>query len=98
MKDDPRPFNTPERPTLAAEDVPGLGQTVITLTHELYILIDRIATLEAVLEGHGLNVGEEIEAFKPNEAQQQRLNEYGRALVARVTNALAGKLDPLPGA
>lgn len=96
MSADPGSFNNPDRPTLTADDMPGVGQAVMTLTHELYVLIDRIAALEAVLERHGLNVGEEIEAYKPSKAQQQQLNERGRALVARVTNALAGQLDPLP--
>ena len=76
--------------------MPGVGQAVMTLTHELYVLIDRIAALEAVLARHGLNVGEEIEAFKPDAEQQERLNERGRDLAARVANALAGELDPLP--
>ena len=96
MNDDPRSFNSPDRPTLTADDMPGVGQAVMTLTHELYVLIDRIAALEAILERHGLNVSDEIEAYKPNEKQQERLNQRGRALVARVTNALAGELDPLP--
>ena len=96
MNDDPRSFNSPDRPTLTADDMPGVGQAVMTLTHELYVLIDRIAALEAVLERHGLNVSDEIEAYKPNQEQQERLNQRGRALVARVTNALAGELDPLP--
>jgi len=96
MSNDPRSFNNPDRPTLTADDMPGVGQALVTLTHELYVLIDRIAALEAVLKRHGLNVSEEIEAFKPDAEQQQKLNERGRALVARVTNALAGKLDPLP--
>ena len=96
MSDDPKSFNHPDRPTLTADDLPGVGQALVTLTHELYVLIDRIAALEAVLKRHGLNVSEEIEAFKPDAEQQQKLNERGRALVGRVTNALAGKLDPLP--
>lgn len=96
MSDDPRSFNNPDRPTLTADDMPGVGQAVLTLTHELYVLIDRIAALEAVLERHGLSVAEEIEAFKPGPKQQERLNRRGRALIARVTNALAGELDPLP--
>ena len=96
MNDDPRSFNNPDRPTLTTDDMPGLGQAVMTLTHELYVLIDRIAALEAVLERHGLNVGEEIEAYKPTEEQQERLNKRGRDLVARVTNALAGQLDQIP--
>ena len=96
MKADPKSFNHPDRPTLTTDDLPGVGQALLTLTHELYILIDRIAALEAVLERHGLNVSQEIEAFKPDTRQQQQLNERGRALVARVSNALAGELDPLP--
>ena len=96
MNDDPRSFNNPDRPTLTADDMPGVGQAVMTLTHELYVLIDRIAALEAVLERHGLDVSTEVEGFKPDAEQQERLNERGRALVARVTNALAGKPDPLP--
>ena len=96
MNDDPRSFNNPDRPTLTADDMPGVGQAVMTLTHELYVLIYRIAALEDVLERHGLDVGTEIEAFKPDAEQQERLNVRGRALVARVTNALAGKPDPLP--
>ncbi len=96
MNNNPRSFNQPNRPTLTADDMPGVGQAVLTLTHELYVLIDRVAALEAVLKRHGLNVGEEIESFKPDAEQQERLNERGRALVARVTNALAGKLDPIP--
>ena len=31
-----------------------------------------------------------------NDTLQPRLRQRGRALVGRVTNALAGKLDPLP--
>ena len=96
MNGAPRSFNNPDRPTLTVDDMPGVGQAVLTLTHELYVLIDRIAALEAVLKRHGLNVSKEIEAFRPDAEQQERLNERGRALVARVTNALAGKLDPLP--
>ena len=96
MNDDPRSFNNPDRPTLTADDLPGVGQAVMTLTHELYVLIDRLAALEAVLERHGLDVSAEIEAFKPDAKQQERLNKRGRALVSRVTNAIAGKPDPLP--
>ena len=96
MNEDPRSFNNPDRPTLTADDMPGVGQAVMTLTHELYVLIDRIAALEAVLDRHGLDVSAEVEAYQPDAEHQERLNERGRALVARVTNALAGKLDPLP--
>ncbi|WP_446831781.1 hypothetical protein [Candidatus Foliamicus sp.] len=96
MKADPKSFNNPDRPTLAPEDIAGVGQAVLTLTHELYILIDRLAALETVLERHGLNVREEIEALRPDAGQQERLNARGRALVARISNALAGELDPLP--
>ena len=96
MKAAPRSFNNPGRPTLTLDDLPGVGQALMTLTHELYVLIDRVAALEAVLGRHGLNVSKEIESYRPDTEQQQQLNERGRALVARVTNALAGQIDPLP--
>ncbi len=95
MKGGPEAFDPLQRPDLAPEDIAGVGQAVLTLTHELYVLIDRVAALEAVLERHGLSVSEEIAAFQPDARQQQLLDERGRALVARVSNALAGKLDPL---
>lgn len=87
--EDPRAFNRPDRPTLGGADVAGLGQAVITLTHEVWVLTDRLAALEAILEEAGIDVAGRIDSFTPDAALQEKLDERGRALVARVTAALA---------
>jgi len=46
MSSDPKSFNNPGTPTLNAQDSAGLGQAVLTLTHELWIVIDRVHALE----------------------------------------------------
>jgi hypothetical protein len=87
---DPRSFNTPERPSLTAEDVPALGEALLNLTRELWVLTDRVMVLEAVLEQQGRDVSAAIEAFEPDEAFQERAKARGSALVASVLEPFAG--------
>ncbi len=89
MSNDPKDFNKPSTPTLLEQDTAGLGQAVLTLTHELYVVMDRVSVLENVLEKQGLNVVEEIENYTPTDEQKAQSDERGRRLVQRVTEALA---------
>jgi len=41
------------------------------------------------LKKHGMNVTEEIENYTPTDADKAQLDERGKQLVARVTEALA---------
>lgn len=84
----PSDFNRPRQEILSAVDVDGLGQAVLTLCHELWIIRDRMAILEAVLSRHGIDAAAEIEAHEPDAALKERLREDGRALIARVVGAL----------
>lgn len=81
---DPRSFNKPERPSLNADDVPALGEALLNLTRELWVLTDRVMVLEAVLEKQGIEVAQAIEAFEPDEAFQERAKARGSELVASV--------------
>ncbi len=87
---DPSSFNKPDRAILAETDLDGVGQAVLTLCHELWVVKDRMAALEAVLEKHGIDAGAEIEAYQPDENQQAELNKEGRILAERVMTALSG--------
>lgn len=78
------------RHLLSEHDTDAVAQAVLTLTHELWVVTDRLAMVEALLEKNGINITEEIETIRPSEAQQQALNARGKALVEAVTNALAG--------
>lgn len=85
---DPTAFNRLKQSVLSDVDVDGLGQAVLTLCHELWVVKDRMAVLEAVLEKHGIDAASEIEIFQPDEALMTRLNSDGRALTSRVLGAL----------
>lgn len=87
---DPTEFNKPAQALLSETDVDGVGQAVLTLCHELWVMKDRMAILEAVLEKHDLNVSEEIELHQPDKALQEKLNQDGRALIERIMSALSG--------
>lgn len=91
MKKDPIAYNNPNRETLSEADISGLGQALLTLTHELWVLTDRQAALEGVLNKHGIDASAEIEVYEFDEAEKKALDQRGRELVERVTQALAGK-------
>jgi hypothetical protein len=82
--DDPTSFNTPDRPSLTSDDVPALGEALLNLTRELWVLTDRVLVLEAVLEKQGISVRDAIDAFEPDEALAAELRKRGTALVAGV--------------
>lgn len=89
MTADPRQFNSPDRPTLTSEDVPALGDALLNLTRELWVLTDRVLVLEGVLEQQGISVTEAIETFEPDEEMAARLRERGSALVRSVMEPFA---------
>jgi hypothetical protein len=84
MTVDAKSFNEPGRPSLNADDVPALGEALLNLTREVWVLTDRIMVLEAVLEQQGVAVAEAIESFQPDEAMQERLKTRGSAMVESV--------------
>ena len=91
--DDVTSFNKPERNTLDNTDVEALGRAVLTLTHELWVLTDRLATIEALLEKKEMISLEEVEAFQPDEGRQESLNERAKNLVQRVVASLSGNAE-----
>ena len=88
--EDASSFNAPGRKTINESDIDGLGQAVLTLTKEIWILTDRFAIMEAVLAKRGIDIVDEIETFEPDDDMKAKLNERGKKLVAEVSNALTG--------
>lgn len=87
---DPTEFNRPTQKILSDTDIDGVGRAVMTLCHELWVVKDRMAVLEAVLADNGIDTEAAIDAFQPDAALQDRLNQDGRALVERILSALNG--------
>ena len=85
---DPTEFNQPAQKILDNADLDGLGRAVMTLCQELWVVKDRMAILEAVLEQNDIDVVEAVETFQPSDALQERLNRDGRELVERILGAL----------
>jgi len=87
---DPTEFNRPTQTILSGTDVDGVGRAVMTLCHELWVVKDRMAVLEAVLADNGIDAEAAIEAYQPDPDLQDKLNLDGRALVERIVSALNG--------
>ena len=87
---DPTEFNRPTQQMLSDTDIDGVGRAVMTLCHELWVVKDRMAVLEAVLADNGIDAETALDAFQPDAALQDKLNQDGRALVERILSALNG--------
>ena len=90
MTMDPRSYNYPDRKTLDSADIPGLGDAILVLAREVWVLTDRLAVMQAVLAKRGIDIAEEVETFQPDEALQAQLDEKSQRLLTEITNAIAG--------
>jgi len=73
---------------LNTEDIDQLGQAVITLTKELWILKDRQRILEAILADAGLLDRSVIESYKPDKELSETLSAERRQLIDSVLDTL----------
>ena len=78
---------------LRPEDIDRLGQALLTLTGELWIVKDRLRVLEAVLQESGIVVPEAVDQFEPGEALQSELATDRTALIERILDTLAPERD-----
>ena len=86
----PTSYNRPNRPILEDTDMNGLGQAIITLTKEIWVLTDRLHIMEAVMAKNGVDIVEQVKTYQPDEAMQAKLKLENEALIDRVLSAIAG--------
>lgn len=79
--------HTAQRQILDGSRIDDLGEAIIALTRELWVLSDRQAVLEAVLADAGVPV-ERIDSYQPDEAMTQRLTARRQKLLDTVLSAL----------
>lgn len=94
MRDKPampacRLSDPPARPMLGPDQIDDLAQAVLTLTRELWLVIDRQAVTEKLLERHGVDAAE-IDAFQPDAAFAEELDSRRSALVEAIVGAMRG--------
>lgn len=80
----------PERQILGVGQIDDLGFALLALTRELWVVIDRQAMLEKLLEHRGITPAE-IDAFQPDEAFAAELDGRRKALIDTVVGALTGR-------
>jgi hypothetical protein len=73
------------------EDIDRLGQALLTLTKEVWVLRDRQRILEAMLEQAGILDPSALETFEPDAALADTLATERRALIERVLAALGSE-------
>ena len=82
---DPPPYQR-----LRANQVDNVGEAVLALARELWVVTDRLAVVEALLERNGAVTAEEIDTFQPDAALEAKLKAKRDRLVAAVQDALSG--------
>jgi len=85
----PTGFNHPDREILKDADLNGLGQAIITLTKEIWVLTDRLHIMEAVMVENGLDISEQVKSYQPDDTLRAKLKTENEALISRVLRALA---------
>ena len=63
---------------------------MITLTKEIWVLIDRLHIMEAVMAENGIDISEQVKTYQPDAKLQSKLKEENQALIERVLSALTG--------
>ena len=73
--------------------VDSLLAVIAALTAEVSVAMDRITTLERLLEQRALLPGDAIESYEPDTVEAKRRNDAREALIERVFRVLAQQTD-----
>lgn len=78
---------TAERRILTADRIDDLGEAILALTREIWVLTDRQAVLEAVLAEQGVDCSA-VDRYQPDAAMSERLAARRQQLIDNVLVAL----------
>lgn len=74
---------------LKSEDLDRLGQALLTLTKEVWVLRDRQRILEAALEDAGVLAPAAVEAYEPDAKLKAALRKERQQLIDHVLDTLS---------
>ncbi len=75
-------------------DLDQLGQALITLTKELWVLKDRQLILEAALADAGIVAKEVVDRYQPDEMLKERLRAERQRLIDTIIDVLTADTNP----
>lgn len=87
-----RPTDPPARQFLGENQIDNLGTAVLVLARELWVVKDRMAIMEKVLEQHGIPASQ-IDSFQPDATLEAELKAQRQHLIDTVVSALSGKTE-----
>ncbi len=79
---------------LSPADLDQLGQALITLTKELWVLKDRQLILEAALADAGIVAEEVVDRYQPDEMLNERLRAERQRLIDTIIDVLTADTNP----
>jgi hypothetical protein len=66
---------------------------VVSLGNEVYVLRDRLRTIEKMLEAKGTISRADVEAYKPTPEEEEEIRKDNDAFIARLFRVFEGALD-----
>ena len=75
-------------------DLDQLGQALITLAKELWVLKDRQLILEAALADAGIVAKEVVDRYQPDEMLKERLRAERQRLIDTIIDVLTADTNP----
>jgi hypothetical protein len=75
-------------------DLDQLGQALITLTKELWVLKDRQLILEAALADAGIVAKEVVDRYQPDEMLKEQLHAERQRLIDTIIDVLTADTNP----
>lgn len=79
------------RRILTVDQLDALGEAILALTSEVWILTDRMMVLEEVLKSTGLDVAAAVDSFVPPPEFETKLDARRDKLINAVMTALQGQ-------
>jgi hypothetical protein len=84
------------RPSLAPHQINDVALALLTLSHEVWALQDRVRILEAVLDESGIDAHQAVNRYQPDPVLAAEQGKKAQAFVARILGALAGQAPQNP--
>ncbi len=76
-------------PNLGPDDVDRLGQALLTLAGELWVVKDRVRVLEALLTEAGLVAPDAVSQYQPGSTLSAELADERQRLIRQLLDTLA---------
>jgi hypothetical protein len=85
-----------QRLSLGPDQLSDVAMALLTLSHEVWTLNDRVRMLEAVLGDQGVDIHDAVNRYQPDQILAAEQAAKANAFVARILGALAGQAPQNP--